>query len=72
MIGSILFTWLHRSDFYSNFHKEACAFIPDAESPDKIWMDIGCGPGVLSRVAQAKRYKVIGLDYDQRMIDAAK
>lgn len=69
-ISSNLFSWLHRSKFYKQFHEEAVTYLPEGKGG--IWLDIGCGPGVLSRIAFRRGYNVIGLDYDLDMLEKAR
>ena len=68
--GAKLFVWLQDADFYKNLHLEAMKQIPDGK--DKKWMDVGCGPGLLARLAATKGYNVIGIDMDPSMIREAK
>ncbi|MFQ5456066.1 MAG: class I SAM-dependent methyltransferase [Nitrospirota bacterium] len=70
MIGSILFTWMQGAHFYQELHREAVETVPSGEG--KRWVDVGCGPGLVSRIAVARGYKVTGIDMDPRMIKAAK
>lgn len=44
--------------------------LPDGK--DRTWLDFGCGPGLLTRLAAAKGYSVIGIDQDPSMIREAK
>jgi len=70
MIGAVLFTWLQGADFYSNLHKQAVDTLPLGEG--KTWIDLGCGPGLVSRLAAEKLYDVTGIDTDKSMIKAAR
>ena len=70
MIGAVLFTWLQGAEFYSELHKQAVNTLPLGEG--KTWIDLGCGPGLLSRLASEKLYDVIGIDADISMIKAAR
>lgn len=70
MIGAVLFTWLQGADFYSSLHKQAVDILPSGEG--KTWIDLGCGPGLVSRLAAGKLYDVTGIDADASMIKAAK
>jgi SAM-dependent methyltransferase len=69
-LGAKLFTWVHKADFYQDLHRQALSTIPDGAS--ELWFDIGCGPGVLTRLAAAKGYLATGIDLDPAMIAAAK
>ncbi|NHZ85938.1 MAG: methyltransferase domain-containing protein [Planctomycetia bacterium] len=70
MIGAVLFTWLQGAAFYSELHKQAVDTLPSGEG--KTWIDLGCGPGLVSRLAAEKLYDVIGIDTDASMIQAAR
>lgn len=70
MIAAALFTWLQGADFYHDLHKEAVDLLPIGAG--KTWMDIGCGPGLVSRLAANRGYQVIGVDSDPQMIQSAK
>ena len=70
MIGAVLFTWLQGAEFYSCLHKQAVDTLPSGEG--KTWIDLGCGPGLVSRLAAEKFYDVTGIDTDLSMIKAAR
>lgn len=70
MIASALFTWIQGADFYRDLHKQAVDLLPMGNG--KLWMDIGCGPGLVSRLAADRGYQVVGIDSDPQMIQAAK
>ena len=70
MIGAVLFTWLQGAEFYRDLHKKAVDCIPLGDN--KTWLDLGCGPGLVSRQAAENNYDVIGIDTDSAMINAAR
>ena len=70
MISTMLFTWLQGADFYYNLHKEAVDSLPTGNG--KTWMDVGCGPGLVARLAAERGYQATGIDADPQMIQAAK
>lgn len=70
MIASRLFTWLQGSDFYHDLHQQAVETLPPGNG--ETWLDVGCGPGLVARLATARGYRVIGIDSDPQMIRAAK
>ena len=70
MIASALFTWIQGADFYYNLHKQAVDLLPVGNG--KTWMDVGCGPGLVARLAAEKGYQVMGIDSDPLMIRSAK
>lgn len=65
-----LFAWLQGADFYTTLHSEAIAELPDGEG--RKWVDVGCGPGLLTRLAAAKGYDAVGIDVDSSMISEAR
>lgn len=65
-----LFAWLQSADFYINLHSEAITDLPQGEG--KKWVDVGCGPGLLTRLAAAKGHNAMGIDKDPLMIREAK
>jgi len=70
MIGAVLFTWLQGAEFYRDLHKQAVDTLPSGKG--KTWIDLGCGPGLVSRLASEKLYDVTGIDTDRSMIKAAR
>lgn len=70
MIGAFLFTWLQGAGFYYDLHKQAVDTLPPGDG--KKWVDVGCGPGLIARLAAAKNYKTLGLDTDPSMIRMAQ
>lgn len=70
MISTLLFTWLQGANFYFDLHKQAVESLPVGNG--ELWLDIGCGPGLVTRFAAERKYRAIGLDTDPQMIAAAK
>ena len=70
MIAPLLFTWLQGADFYRALHHEAVELLPIGDG--EPWLDIGCGPGLVTRFAAERKYRSIGLDTDLQMIASAK
>ena len=70
MIGATLFVWLQGAGFYRDLHQQAVELLPQGEG--KTWLDIGCGPGLVTRLAAARGYVATGLDTSGQMICAAK
>jgi ubiquinone/menaquinone biosynthesis C-methylase UbiE len=69
-LAAVLFTHLQDAEFYQRMHQEAAATLPDGQG--RAWLDTGCGPGGLTRVASQKGYAARGIDRDPRMIGAAR
>ena len=70
MIESILFTWLQGADFYRDLHRCAVQNLPPGKG--KTWLDVGCGPGLVTRLAAEHGYRAQGVDTNPRTIKAAQ
>jgi len=69
MAGAGLFTWLQDAAFYRGFHAAAADLMGAGDG--RSWLDAGCGPGVLARLAAARGFVVRGVDRDSGMIASA-
>lgn len=65
-----LFGWLQGADFYRALHVEAAALM--GEGGGRTWLDIGCGPGLLTRLAADAGFAARGVDLDPDKIDLAR
>jgi len=65
-----LFTWVQDAQFYRDMHLAAAGTLPDGDR--RTWLDVGCGPGILTRIAADKGYAARGIDRDPDMIEAAR
>lgn len=65
-----LFTFLQEADFYQRMHWDAVNLLE--EGWGKLWLDVGCGPGLLTRMASDRGYVAQGIDYDLDMVEAAQ
>ena len=70
MAGALLFTWLQGAGFYRDLHKQAVDALPSGEN--RTWIDVGCGPGLIARLAAEKSYAATGIDTAPSMIRAAR
>ncbi len=70
MRGAVLFTWLQGAEFYRELHERAVAAMPSGEG--KTWIDVGCGPGLVARLAAERSYDATGIDVSPAMIRAAR
>ncbi len=70
MISTLLFTWLQGADFYHELHKQAVDLLPRGNG--QHWLDVGSGPGLVSRLAAQSNYQVTGIDSDGATIQTAK
>lgn len=68
--GAALFGWVHAAPFYEALHREAVGRLPVGGG--RRWLDVGCGPGLVARLASARGYDAIGVDRDPDMIAAAR
>lgn len=69
-LSAEFFSWVHAAKFYVELHREAVHLMP--KGADKLWVDMGCGPGVLTRLAAQHGYQAIGIDIDPEMIAKAQ
>ena len=65
-----LFDFLQGADFYRALHEEAANCLADGAG--RRWLDVGCGPGLLTRIAARKAYAARGIDADAAMIETAR
>jgi 2-polyprenyl-3-methyl-5-hydroxy-6-metoxy-1,4-benzoquinol methylase len=65
-----LFAWLQDAQFYVDMHLDAVTGMANGDS--RAWLDIGCGPGLLTRIAADKGYATRGVDRDPDMIEVAR
>ena len=70
MISTLLFTWLQGADFYFDLHKQAVDFLPAGHG--ETWLDIGSGPGLVTRLAAERGWRATGIDTAPQMVAAAK
>ncbi len=69
--SALLFGWAQRSAAYASLHQEAVDLVGPAND-GATWLDVGCGPGLVARLAADRRYDVLGVDRDAAMIRAAR
>lgn len=70
MFEAKLFAWLQGADFYRSLHAEAVASLPPGDGGS--WLDVGCGPGLVSRLAASRGYEVKGIDRSAAMVREAR
>ena len=68
--GAALFERLQDAQFYRDMHAAALAFVP--RNARAKWLDAGCGPGLLARLAAARGADVLAFDADADMIARAR
>lgn len=65
-----LFKFLQGADFYRQIHLAAAQLLTRGDG--RTWLDVGCGPGLLTRIAAERGYRAHGIDRSAGMIMAAK
>lgn len=68
-LSAAFFSWVQGARFYIDAHAEAVALLPCGK--EKTWLDAGCGPGLVARLASRRGYEAIGIDRDRKMIERA-
>jgi trans-aconitate methyltransferase len=69
MNGARFFQWLQSADFYRALHAEAVATVP---ATGGRWLDVGCGPGLVTSLAAARGFEALGVDPSAAMVAAAR
>lgn len=70
MLAAQIFTHLQSADFYQQLHAQAVAQVGPGLKNQR-WLDLGCGPGLVTRLAAAQGYQALGIDNNAAMIRAA-
>jgi SAM-dependent methyltransferase len=65
-----LFSWIQGAAFYEDLHGNAVRLLPPGDG--RTWLDVGCGPGLVTRLAGRHGYDAVGIDRDPAMIRAAR
>jgi ubiquinone/menaquinone biosynthesis C-methylase UbiE len=69
-LAARFFTLVQGAGFYRQLLGEAVALLP--EGSGRTLLDVGCGPGLLTRLAAARGYEALGIDADPAMVAAAR
>lgn len=69
-LAAALFRRVQGAGFYEDLHRRAVSLLPPGQGAH--WLDVGCGPGLLARLAVARGYTVTAVDRDPAMIVAAE
>lgn len=69
-LAAHFFSYVQGADFYRNLHQRAVSLLPAGSGT--VWFDVGCGPGLVARLAAAQGYQAIGFDIDSSMIEQAR
>ena len=68
-LSALLFSRVQAASFYRRLHREAVQLLPPGAG--KTWLDVGCGPGLVARLAAEHGYRVTGIDIDPAMVRRA-
>jgi ubiquinone/menaquinone biosynthesis C-methylase UbiE len=72
-ISARFFEWVQNATFYADLHREAVELtLATMATPAPSWVDVGCGPGLLARLAAEQGARVEGIDTDPAMVRAAR
>ena len=66
-----LFSRVQAAGFYEDLHRRAVQLLPPSDGRH-VWVDMGCGPGLVTRLAAAHGYHATGVDIDPAMIRQAR
>jgi SAM-dependent methyltransferase len=69
-LAARFFACLQGAAFYREVHEQAVALLP--QGAGRTWLDLGCGPGLVARLAAARGYHARGRDIDRHMIAMAQ
>jgi len=64
--SAAFFSWVQGAPFYVEVHAQAVDLLPPGNG--KTWLDVGCGPGLVARLAGDRGYNALGIDNDPEMI----
>jgi ubiquinone/menaquinone biosynthesis C-methylase UbiE len=70
MLSAHFFGFVQNAPFYRALHREAVSLLPPGRGAR--WLDVGCGPGLVARLAANQGYHATGLDIDPAMIRQAR
>ena len=68
-LAARFFAHVQAAEFYETLLRDALALVPDGDGASLL--DVGCGPGALTRLAAARGYHATGIDSDPGMIAQA-
>lgn len=64
------FEFLQDARFYRRLLRDAVALVPPREGA--TWTDVGCGPGLVARLAAERGFRASGFDLDPWMVALAR
>jgi trans-aconitate methyltransferase len=72
-INARFFEWVQGAEFYVDLHRQAVDLtLRTVASPTPEWIDVGCGPGLVARLAAEGGANAEGIDTDPAMIRRAR
>lgn len=69
VLSARFFTYVQATSFYAELHRQAVELLPPGGG--RTWLDVGCGPGLVARLAAQRGYRATGIDIDAAMIRRA-
>ncbi|OIR09798.1 malonyl-[acyl-carrier protein] O-methyltransferase [mine drainage metagenome] len=69
-LSARFFNYVQGAEFYRDLHQQAVSLLPPGSG--SLWFDVGCGPGLVTRLAAEHGYQATGFDMDPTMIVQAK
>jgi SAM-dependent methyltransferase len=70
VLSAALFSWVQGAGFYEGTCRAAVELLPPGAG--RTWLDVGCGPGLVTRLASRRGYDALGVDRDVAMVCAAR
>lgn len=65
----LLFSYLQTQEFYKNIHQYALELLDNKPTKhNNKWADIGCGMGIMGKIASENSYNVSAYDLDKYMV----
>ena len=69
-LAAHFFTYVQGAAFYRELHDRAVRLLPTGAG--NVWFDVGCGPGLVARLAASHGYQATGFDIDTAMVRQAR
>lgn len=64
------FNYIQNAAFYEAAHKQAVNMVKQ-KNQNQTWIDIGCGAGIVAKLAAIKGYNTTGYDINPEMVNIA-
>lgn len=69
-LGARFFRFVQGAGFYQSLFREVVNQLPPGDG--RSWLDVGCGPGLVARLAAERGYHSVGVDRSAGMIAEAR